>query len=51
MGKCEAKAIQANLGKFKHISAYSGIIRNIQAYSEQEAYSEPAFRNIVPKVI
>ena len=43
MGKCETKAIRADLGIFTHIIAYSGRLRHIQAYSElclTLAYSE-----------
>ena len=43
MGKCKTKAIQADLGKFTHITAYSDIshlFRHNQAYSRIiQAYS------------
>ena len=32
-GNCKPKALQADLGIFTHISAYSRIFRHIQAYS------------------
>ena len=56
MEKCKTKAIQANLGIFTHIRAYSGIFRAYSrifrtlcnpdifrtlVYSESEEYSEP----------
>ena len=43
MRKCKTKAIQADLGIFTHIPAYSGILRYIQAYSGiVQSYSEPS---------
>ena len=44
MGKYKAKSIQADLGIFTHITAYSDISRHIQVYSEPcvtLTYSEP----------
>ena len=42
MGKCKTKAIQADLGIFRHIRTYLDIIRHTQAYSGIiQAYSEP----------
>ena len=52
MGKRKTKAIQADLGIFTHIPAYSGIFRHIQTYPDIirriqaysaiiQAYSEP----------
>ena len=41
MGKCKAKAIQADLGIFTHNLAYSDIFRTL-THSKPEAYSKPS---------
>ena len=40
MQKCKTKAIQADIGIFTHILAYSDTCKHKQAYSQ--AYSEPS---------
>ena len=40
MEKCKTKAIQADIGIFTHILAYSDTCKHKQAYSQ--AYSEPS---------
>ena len=43
MEKCKTKAIQADLGKFTQILAYSDIFKHKQVYSRiSRAYSEPS---------
>ena len=46
MGKCKAKAIQTNLGTFRHNQTYPGII---QAYLGifKTLYNPGMFRNVV----
>ena len=46
MGNCKTKAVQADLGTFMHITAYSDIFRGITRYIQDlfrhiHAYSEP----------
>ena len=43
MEKCKTKAIQADLGKFTQILAYSDIFKHKQVYSRiSRGYSEPS---------
>ena len=46
MGTCKAKEIQADLGIFTHILAYSVIFRHIQTYSGIIRHIQELFRHI-----